>query len=229
MDAGARKTITRDFGKERCHCSYPTHNIGPAADPEWQLRIAWVLLTFLLATAVQAQSAASKMTPELYRQMSEDMQYWAAQYDRYKAVSRRAHELYPGRRNTPLRDVNISDEEIREVELITRTYLPRAYVNISPVVTDCPCEEGPACTAQVYVVAQTPDKTRGIQLSRMNDRWNVGVVQQWWIRREAVVRQHTGNSFLDDYLYQKAVNELYEEFPLCPAQTASTPETAGKK
>lgn len=192
------------------------------------MRIAWFVLTLALAAGVHAQSAGSKMTPELYRQMLDDMQYWDAQYERYRAVSRRAKELYPARRNTPLRDVNISDEEIREVERLTRKRLPKAWVNISPVVTDCPCEEGPACTAQVYVVAQTSEKTRGLQLSRMNDRWNIGVVQQWWIRREAVVRQHTGNSFLDEYLFQKAVNELYEEFPMCASNIAPKEEIAKK-
>jgi hypothetical protein len=199
------------------------------------MRIACFVLTLALSMGVRAQSAASKMTPELYRQMSEDMEYWDAQAERYQAIAQRANELYPARRNTPLRDVNISDEEIREVEQLTRRYLPRAYVNISPVVTDCPCEEGPACTAQVYVVAQSENHTRGIQLSRMKDRWNVGVVQQWWFRRDAVVPQHTGNSFLDYYLRRKAVTELYEEFPLCAGQTvpatktASTPKPAEKK
>jgi hypothetical protein len=200
------------------------------------MRIAWLVPGLALATGAHAQSAASRMTPELYRQMSDDMQYWDAQAKRYRVVIERAHEIFPARRNTPLRDVNISDEEIREIEALSRRYLPRAYVNISPVVGDCPCEEGPTCTAQVYVVAQTADQTRGLQFSRMNDRWNVGVVQQWWIRRDAVQRQHTGNSFLDDYLYQKAVNELYEEFPMCaggqlvPAtQAASTPKTPEKK
>ena len=199
------------------------------------MRIAWFVLMLALAAAALAQSAGSKVTPDLYRQMFEDMDYWDAQDERYRAVMKRALELYPARRNTPLRDVNISDEEIREVEQLTRKVLPRAYVNISPVVADCPCEEGPACSAQVYVVAQTSDETRGLQLSRMKDRWNVGVVQQWWTRREAVVRQHTGNSFLDSYLYRKAVNELIEEFPLCPGQTppatktASTPTPAEKK
>ena len=199
------------------------------------MRIAWFLLTLTLAAGAHAQSAGSKMTPELHRQMLDDMAYWDAQDERYRAVSKRAEELYPARRNTPLRDVNISDEEIREVEQLTRKYLPRAYVNISPVVTDCPCEEGPTCTAQVYVVAQSETRTRGIQLSRMNDRWNVGVVQQWWLRRDAIVPQHTGNSFLDDYLLRKAVNELYEEFPMCVGQmvpatkTASTPKPAEKK
>jgi hypothetical protein len=199
------------------------------------MRIVWFFLTLALASGALAQSAGGKMTPELYRQMLEDMAYWDAQDARYQAVSKRAEELYPARRNTPLRDVNISDEEIREVQQITRKYLPRAYVNISPVVTDCPCEEGPACTAQVYVVAQTADETRGIQLSRTKDRWYVGAVQQWWLRRDAVKTQHTGNSFLDYYLHRKAVTELLEEFPMCagpPApdsQTASAPKPAENK
>ena len=190
------------------------------------MRIAWLLLSLALATGVHAQSAGSKMTPELYRQMFEDMQYWDAQGPRYRKVSKRAWELYPDRRNTPLREVNISDEEIREVEVLTRKYLPRAYVNISPVVTDCPCEEGPMCSAQVYVVAQTAEKTRGLQLSQMKGRWDVGAVQKWWMRREGVVRQHTGNTFLDDYLFQKAVNELYEEFPVCAEQALPASQTA---
>jgi len=229
MDGGPCKTITRNNGKERCHPSYPANNIPQAAGSGWQMRIAWFLLALALATGVLAQSAGSKMTPEMYRQMLEDMQYWNAQGTRYDKLRKRARELYPDRRNTPLRDVNISDEEIREVEAITRKYLPRAYVNISPVVTNCPCEEGPMCTAQVYVVAQTAEKTRGLQLSRMKGRWDVGAVQQWWLRREGIVRQNTGDRFLDEYLYEKAVNEMYEEFPACaepvaPAgQTASTP------
>src|SRR5262249_14187849 len=139
------------------------------------------------------------------------------QRDRYEDIDTRAWILTPKRRDEPLRDVNISDDEIREVEAIARKYLPRAMVNISPVVTDCPCEEGPICTAQVYVVAQTRDKTRGLQLSRMNDRWGVGVVQQWYLRRAALVPSHTGDPFLDDYLNDKALYELYEEFPVCAA------------
>lgn len=193
------------------------------------MRIALFLLSLALAAGVLAQSAGSKMTPEMYRQMLEDMQYWNAQGTRYDKLRKRARELYPDRRNTPLRDVNISDEEIREVEAISRRYLPHAYVNISPVVTNCPCEEGPMCTAQVYVVAQTAEKTRGLQLSRTKDRWDVGAVQQWWLRREGIVRQHTGDSFLDEYLYEKAVNEMYEEFPACPEPVAPASQTASTK
>jgi hypothetical protein len=194
-------------------------------------------LTGVLALAaaayaqVPSQASAKRLTHQEVRQILEDREYWRQQDDRYDFIRTRANALYPGRRDTPLRDLNISDDEIREVEGIARKYLPQSFVNISPVVADCPCEEGPSCTAQVYVVATTRVSSRGLQLSRLNKRWNVSRMQQWWHRREAIVRQNTGDSMLDDYLNQKAVYELYEEFPLCagqmvPAkkQTASTPK-----
>ncbi len=183
-----------------------------------------------LATVAHAQTPSKPPTFQEMRQILEDWEYWRQQDDRYRFVEMRAKALYPGRRDTPLRDLNISDNEVREVETIARKYLPQSFVNISPVVGECPCEEGPTCTAQVYVVATTPASSRGLQLSRLNDRWNVSRVQQWWHRREAIVAQNTGDALRDHYLYNKAVNELYEEFPLCVGQlvpakkTASTPK-----
>jgi len=183
-----------------------------------------------LAAVAHAQTPSKPPTFQEMRQILEDWEYWRQQDDRYRFVEMRAKALYPGRRDTPLRDLNISDNEVREVETIARKYLPQSFVNISPVVGECPCEEGPTCTAQVYVVATTPTSSRGLQLSRLNDRWNVSRVQQWWHRREAIVAQNTGDGLRDRYLYDKAVNELYEEFPLCVGQlvpakkTASTPK-----
>lgn len=200
------------------------------------MRIASCLLGLVALAAAAASHAQSKtpaparsLTPDQMRQMMEDREYWRQQRGRYQDIEFRAWKLQPARRDTPLRELNISDDEIREVETIAQSYLPRSMVNISPVVTDCPCEEGPTCTAQVYVIAQTKDKTRGLQLSRMNDRWGVSLVQQWYLRREALVDSHTGNSFLDDYLDQKALNELYEEFPVCAGELVPAKQTAAAK
>ena len=61
------------------------------------------------------------------------------------------------------------------------------------------------------------------------------MVQQWWLRRDAISPAEHRQRFLDDYLYEKAVNELYAEFPVCagqlvPAkQTASTPKPVEAK
>ena len=190
----------------------------------------------MLASAAQGQSAASKsLTADQYRMIIDDREYWRQQSSRYRDIFRRAWALRPERRNSPLRELNISDDEVREVQAIAAVYLPRAIVNISPVVTDCPCEEGPTCTAQVFVLATGKGKTKGLQLSRMNQTWQVGMVQAWWLKNDALREQNTGNKFLDDYREEKARNELLEEFPVCvgqlvPAtQTAATKKPEGKK
>ena len=179
---------------------------------------AWFITCLSLAGVASSQTPASpqkKLTLDDYVQINDAYAYWASQAERYAGIMQRARALFPARRNTPLRELNISDDEIREVEAIKSEYLPRDYINISPVVTECPCEEGPTCTAQVYVTATARGRERGLQLSRMNQTWQVGVVQQWWLRFFAIIRQNTGNPYLDDYLYYKARNELYEEFPRC--------------
>jgi len=173
-----------------------------------------------LALAVHAQSADKNLTIDDYRQMTDDIAYWDTQRHRYWDIEARALARYPGRRDTPLRELNISDEEVREVETIAYQYLPRTVINISPVVTDCPCEEGPACTAQVYVVSTVKDKSRGLQLSRMHNRWQLGVVQEWWLRFESIGQPNTGNSYRDYYLRRKAKSELLEEFPVCAKRPA---------
>ena len=199
-----------------------------------------LLVGLMLATGAHPQSADKKpLTPQQYRLMLDDLEYWRQQRKRYDAISQRAWDLYPGRRNTPLRDLNISDGEVREVQTIAARFLPRSLVNISPVVAECPCEEGPSCTAQVYVLATEKGKTSGLQLSRMKEVWDVGVVQKWWLKRNAIQRQNTGNTFLDDYLAKKAYNDLLEEFPVCagqaglpwksPATTKIEGKTEGKK
>ncbi|HET7809177.1 MAG TPA: hypothetical protein VFL16_01235 [Steroidobacteraceae bacterium] len=184
------------------------------------MRIAgWAISLLALGAAhAQAQAPASptrQVSDEERERLYAAKDYWDEQRERYARIAQRANELFPRRRDAPLRDVNISDDEIREVQVIKEKYLPRDYVNISPVVTDCPCEEGPTCTAQVFVVATLKGRERGLQLSRVSEHWQVGVVQQWWLKFQAIQKQHTGSPWLDYLLYQKAVNDLYEEFPRC--------------
>jgi hypothetical protein len=182
-----------------------------------------------LTGTAHAQKAPKNLTHEDYVQMSDDLAYWDSQSYRYGKILAHAMKLRPDRRDTPLRELNISDNEVREVEAIAYHYLPRSLVNISPVVTECPCEEGPVCTAQVYIVATLKDKSRGLQLSRMNDRWQLGVVQEWWLRYQSIGRPNTGDSFLDFYLRKKAQSELLEEFPACASKHVPAQELATAK
>jgi len=124
----------------------------------------------------------------------------------------RAWQLRPKRRDEPLRYLNISDYEVREIQEVARAYLPKVLLNISPVVTGCPCEEGPQCTDQVYIVAQTSHDSRGLQLSRVRNAWVVGAVQQWYLKFEELHAREPKLSYLDMI---RAEGELYREFPVC--------------
>jgi hypothetical protein len=145
----------------------------------------------------------------------------------------RALQLAPKRRDEPLRYLNISDYEVREIQEVAAKYLPKVLLNISPVVTGCPCEEGPQCTDQVYIVAETGQSSKGLQLSRVRNAWIVGSVQQWYLRFEELLARRRKMDYLS---FERAESELFREFPMCvgelvPAEktTASVPKAEPKK
>ena len=202
------------------------------------MRIApWLVAGLALGMSALAQTPDKKLTAQEMNRMIIEMMQWQAEWRKTDHISNRAEELRPRRRDEPLRYLNITDEEVRQVQLISLKYLPRAMVNISPVVTNCPCEEGPNCSAQVYVVATSGEFSKGLQLSRLRNQWSVGVVQQWWFRREALYLQEpeADSQLLERYRYMRALHELYAEFPRCvgdlePAEsTASTQKAEAKK
>lgn len=180
-------------------------------------------LAVLLVTAASAQAPTSRAGWEAY----------GAQMMKRMRIVDRAYELRPKRRDEPLRYLNISDYEVREIQLVAGQYLPKVLLNISPVVTGCPCEEGPQCTDQVYIVAETAQSSKGLQMSRIKNAWVVGSVQQWWLKRDALA----ANSGKMDYeKYESAMNELVRDFPACVGElvpeentTASVPKAEPKK
>src|SRR3982750_3948336 len=89
-----------------------------------------------------------------------------------RKVELRVFELQPRRRDAPLRYVNLTDDEVREIQRVAANHIPKVLLNISPVVTGCPCEEGPQCTEQVYVLAGV-NEPQGLQLSRVKNSWQV--------------------------------------------------------
>jgi hypothetical protein len=133
-------------------------------------------------------------------------------------VLERAREIMPRRRDEPLRDINISDDEIREIQFLVRNVLPRAIVNIGPVVTGCPCEEGVSCTDQVHIQANSATKTMGLLLSRSLNSWRIAEVQAWWLRWHAL-------EAVRDELTWEERNErawqLVQDFPVCTREPAT--------
>jgi hypothetical protein len=185
--------------------------------------VSILAMSLLLAASAGAQGPRSKAEWDAYHE-----QMW-----KRMKIEDRADELRPHRRDEPLRYLNISDNEIREIQLVAERYLPKALLNISPVVTGCPCEEGPQCTDQVYIVAETAQSSKGLQMSRVKNAWVVGTVQQWWLKRDAITDELRK---MDYAKRQSALDELFRDFPTCvgelvPAEkkTASVPKSETKK
>ncbi len=139
-------------------------------------------------------------------------------------VRQQIHRLstMPARREGPLRADNITDEEVREIQGVMASLAPGAIVNISGVVTGCPCEDGGGCTDQVWVVAYRPERSRGLQLSRISGHWSVGPVQQWWLDYARLQTQRPDASdrqAWSDYL--AAQEKLEQRYPTCGKPTAA--------
>jgi hypothetical protein len=185
--------------------------------------VSILAMGLLLAASASAQAPVSKAERDAFR----------SQMIKRMRIEDRAYELRPKRRDEPLRYLNISDYEVREIQLMAEKYLPKVLLNISPVVTGCPCEEGPQCIDQVYIIAETAQSAKGLQLSRVRNAWVVGSVQQWFLRYEEL---RSRKNKMDYWKFERAENELYLDFPSCvgelvPAEnkTASTPKAESKK
>lgn len=173
----------------------------------------------LVASLIALSSAAVLATEAA---APTNFEAWAA---RMRAFDR-AYSLRPGRRDGPLRYQNISDEEVREIQAAAAEVVPKALVNISGVTTGCPCEDGPQCSDQVWIVAYRPDRSFGLLLSKVNKHWVIGPVQRWWLRYDSLRSRERNPASYAAYL--EAERRLIEGFPACNAQTsiadiASTP------
>jgi hypothetical protein len=178
------------------------------------MRVApWLVAGLALAMAAGAQNVIRRF----------DYQEYKRQREFKSRVFARAYELRPKRRDEPMRYINISDNEMREIQLVAAQYMPRALVNVSPVVTGCPCEEGPSCTDEVFVLANASKTTVGLQLVHIKNVWSVGAVQKWWLKHDSLVARM--NQMTDEQ-YDAAEWELLNEFPACLSQTLVT---EGKK
>ena len=146
----------------------------------------------------------------------------------WKADRMRMSHIYttrPRRVDVPLRAENISDEEVREIQAVTATVYPGALANIAGVVDGCPCEEGPLCTSQVWVVAYKDSQYDGLMLSRVDKTWTVGQVQSWWLKYDSLRKRISDvwSSKAPDARdrYRKLLDDQYrlqQEFPVCEAR-----------
>ncbi|WP_405234005.1 hypothetical protein [Lentisalinibacter salinarum] len=139
----------------------------------------------------------------------------------------RAHQLRPRRPTDPLRETNISDNEVRQIEQATRAVFPTALVNISGVTSGCPCEDGPDCTDQVWVVAWHSKESHGLKLSLIGGEWVTGPIQRWWLQYESLGNRYDALGPLDTEEKRAAARGLMQErmsliesFPECESGPA---------
>ena len=150
-----------------------------------------------------------------------------AEMEKREAILQHAREMYPRRRDTPLRYLNITDNEVREIQRLATGIKLGEILNISPVVTGCACEEGPDCTEQVNIIAKYQDRFIEVQLSRLRNRWSIGRVQRWWLEFAALQAREP---LMDRREYEKARNMRVLDFPMCPdaAPSADTKRSVVK-
>lgn len=135
-----------------------------------------------------------------------------AKYQRWRYID----STRPKRTEAYLRSENITDQEVRELQGIARKVLPDAIVNIGGVTSDCPCEDGPKCTAQVWIVAYDPEETVGLMFSNIDSHWEIGPVQSWWLRRDDLYERQPRWGDRDKYFaWLEEQEALYAAFPAC--------------
>ena len=138
-----------------------------------------------------------------------------AKQHRELSIRLRAEEVEPKSRDSPLRYLNISDEEVREVQSAASAVVGKVLVTIGPVVVGCPCEDGASCTDQVWILAHLQKETVGLLLSRIGGHWDIGTVQRWWLR-DAELRSHERcTTTAECSALGAAWRQHMNEFPLC--------------
>lgn len=141
---------------------------------------------------------------------------YIAESRRFRPISNRIRQSQPHRRDGPLRELNLSDNEVREIQALAMQIYPGSILNISGVVKGCPCEEGPMCADQVWIVAHSAGQTNGLQLSRVGGRWTIGVVQQWWLDYQRLLNNPTS----ERRTWYTALEEMQNKFPACPEEAS---------
>ncbi len=168
-------------------------------------RLSATLLALALAVGVASADTTREAKLAAFRA-------WA---EKLMRLEKRVAETRPRRRDLPVRSNNITDDEVTEIQRVASEVWPGAIVNIATVVVGCPCEDGPSCTDQVWVVGHRPIEMKGLLLSRIDGSWAIGPVQLWWLEYERF--QSRRAEFPTEIAYWNAKDEFIETFPTCSA------------
>ena len=129
----------------------------------------------------------------------------------------------PSRPTGPLRQDNVTDEEVSEIQRSALEAYPDAIVSISGVTRGCGCEEGSKCTEQVWLALNRDASTWSLVLSKIDKHWKVGAVQSWWLRYSAHQRANP-QLFVRNprqAAWEEENQQLLNKFPACPLAPAN--------
>lgn len=145
--------------------------------------------------------------------------------DNAKSISPDSPQIWktrPQRRDEPLRDENISDREVLQIEGLMHELYPGSLVYLSAVTTGCPCQDGAGCTDQVWSVASRGGESNELALSKIDGDWQLGPLQEWWLIRDRIwetyrrSRLKMGNEKAMNFQeYLRRLAEHNEAFPTC--------------
>jgi hypothetical protein len=127
----------------------------------------------------------------------------------------------PRRHDGLLRAVNLNDIEVQEIQAAASQVFPDVVINISGSTVGCPCEDGPKCTGEVWLMASTSSGPKDLKLSKIDNRWSVGPVQQWWLKYNKFEAAYPYNQ--RDFDYYSAESDLKSDFPECLTDPVSRP------
>jgi len=125
----------------------------------------------------------------------------------------------PYRRSAPFREININDEEVRQIDAVVHELIPGAIVIISGVAQGCPCEDGPGCSAQVWTAINRSERIHSLELSDINDHWVIGPVQRW-VLESAQLERSKYPTYAD---YTAARGALDNRYPACATRPPNIP------
>jgi hypothetical protein len=121
-----------------------------------------------------------------------------------------------------LRQDNITDEEVREVQRAALKVYPDSIVSISGVTDTCDCEDGGGCTAQVWLALYRQNKMRSLELSKIGGHWTIGAVQRWSLQYDQLQARDPGVwAGAKTLAWQEERQRLLDSFPSCPTPKAA--------
>lgn len=85
-----------------------------------------------------------------------------------------------------LREENITDSEVRELQKIVAERTPGTIVQFGPVTVGCACGESPSCTHQVMLTVERASPYTAVQFSRVKGTWQLSERQILALRSEQI-------------------------------------------